>query len=109
MGVVNTMGTSPAVLLRGHGAVTAGRSLEEAVMHMLHLEDQARLNWYARCAAGPDYPSIPEADMDEFAEGFRGMREQPHLKGPLSHGVRSGSDVGGGVWVYYTDMVSKDL
>ena len=109
MGVVNAMGKSPAVLLRGHGAVTAGSSLEQAVMHMLHLEDQAKLNWYARCAAGPDFNGIPDADMDEFAQGFRGMREQPHLKGPLSAGVRSGSDLGGGVWVYYSSIVSKDL
>ena len=111
MGVVQAMGKSPAAILRGHGAVTAGNSLEEAVMTMLNLEEQARLNWYAHCAAGPNYNGIPEADMDDFALGFKGMREQPHLKGPMSKGAIGGGAPGqaGGVWTYYSSLVSKDL
>ncbi len=109
MGVVQVMGNNPAALLRGHGAVTAGKSLEDAVMTMLHLEEQSRLNWYAYCAAGPNYNGIPDADMDEFAAGFRGMREQPHLKGPLSRFTVGGPGQPGGVWAYYSDIVSKDM
>jgi len=64
MQVVRAMGKSPALILRGHGAVTTGNSLEQSVMAMLHLEEQARLNWYAYCAVGRDYDGIPDADMD---------------------------------------------
>src|SRR3984893_18918489 len=35
-----------AVSLQGHGATTTGASLEEAVMNMLQLEEQARMNYY---------------------------------------------------------------
>ncbi|MEX2598783.1 MAG: class II aldolase/adducin family protein [Dehalococcoidia bacterium] len=110
MGVVQTIGQSPAAILRGHGAVTVGNSVEEAVMTMLNLEEQAKLNWYAYCAAGPNYEGIPEADMDEFAEGFRTMRELPHLKGPLSTGIATGTPgQSGGVWAYYESLVNGDL
>ncbi|HEX7055535.1 MAG TPA: class II aldolase/adducin family protein [Burkholderiales bacterium] len=110
MGVVQAMGKSQALILRGHGAVTVGSTLEQSVMAMLHLEEQARMNWYAYCAAGRDYEGIPERDMDEFAEGFRGMRQQPHLQGPLSRGAAPrGPGQAGGVWAYYADKVSKDL
>ena len=110
MQVVRAMGRSPALILRGHGAVTVGNSLEQSVMAMLHLEEQARLNWYAYCAVGRDYDGIPDADMDEFAAGFRTMREQPHLKGPLSQGAAPrGPGQAGGMWAYYSEKVSKDL
>jgi hypothetical protein len=31
---------------------------------MLHLEEQARLNYQALCALGPDYPSLPQELVD---------------------------------------------
>src|SRR5215211_452784 len=46
--------------LLGHGAVTASSAgVEGAVLAMVHLEHQARLNYMAMCAAGPNHPSIP--------------------------------------------------
>src|ERR1700752_860800 len=45
MEVANLLGESRAVLLYGHGAVTTGKNLSEAVMGMAHLEEQARLNY----------------------------------------------------------------
>lgn len=111
MGVVKTMGDSKAALLRGHGAVTAGRSLEEAVMTMLTLEEQAKMNWYAMCAAGNgDYPSIPPENMDENAANSAKMGELPHLKEPLARGgARGFGGRPGGVWAYYTGLVNGEL
>ena len=106
MQVVEAMGSSDVCLLRGHGAVTAGRSLEASVMNMLHLEEQARLNWIALCAFGPDYSGTPEADMDEFAAGQAAMREAPHLARPLAHMPPIPV---GGVWKYYTDLAAEGL
>ena len=106
MGVVNSMGASNVVLLRGHGAVTAGRNLEASVMSMLHLEEQARLNWVALAAFGPDYKGIPAENMDEAAAGSAAMRQAPHLAVPLAN---MPPVLVGGVWKYYTDLVSKDL
>lgn len=86
MEVANTLGKSKAVLLRGHGAATVGSTLEESVITMLQLEEQAKMNWYAYCAAGRDYPHVPIADVDEFQAFSRTMGELDHLKGPLQQG-----------------------
>jgi ribulose-5-phosphate 4-epimerase/fuculose-1-phosphate aldolase len=103
--VASTLGESQAALLRGHGAVTTGASLEQSVMNMFQLEEQAKMNWYAYCAAGPNYTGIPEADIEE-------ADNQPTL-GDLAHfagGPRARGNAGpGGAWKYYTHLVSKDL
>lgn len=95
-----------ALLLQGHGATTTGDNLEEAVMHMLRLEEQARMNYYALSAMGPDYPSIPDALIDEMS-GRTPLSELPHFKEPLAR--VAGRPRVGGVWQYYCAEVSKDL
>ena len=104
--VADLINGGPAVLLQGHGATTSGASLEEAVMRMLHLEEQARMNYWALSALGPGYPSLPDqliaemhdrppyGDLPHFAERFKVVKGQPRV---------------GGVWQYYTTEVSKDL
>jgi ribulose-5-phosphate 4-epimerase/fuculose-1-phosphate aldolase len=95
-----------AVLLQGHGATTTGASLEEAVMNMLQLEEQARMNYYALSAMGPDYPSLPQAFLDEVRS--RGpMGELPHFRESFARA--KGQPRVGGVWQYYTAQVSADL
>jgi ribulose-5-phosphate 4-epimerase/fuculose-1-phosphate aldolase len=95
-----------ALLLQGHGATTIGDDLEEAVMHMLQLEEQARMNYYALSALGPNYPAIPEALIAELS-GRTPLAELPHFQDPISRA--SGQPRVGGVWQYYTAEVSKDL
>jgi L-ribulose-5-phosphate 4-epimerase len=41
--VAETMGSKPAVLLRGNGQVTVGRSIPEAVMMAIYLEEAAEI------------------------------------------------------------------
>ncbi len=106
MQVVEAIGNSPVLLLRGHGAVTTGRNMEQSVMNMLHLEEQSRLNWVALAAFGPDYKGIPDENMDEFAAGQAAMSQAPHLARPLAHMPPIPM---GGVWKYYTELVSQDL
>ena len=110
MEVVEALGDKSAVILRGHGAATVGPSLEDSVMTMLMLEEQARMNWYAACASGGNYTGIPEANMDEFAATWDAMHDAPHLKGPLStYGGPRRQGGSGGVWTYYSRRVSTDL
>src|SRR5437762_3272386 len=56
--VARLLGDNSAILLEGHGATTVGASLEQAVMNMINLEEQAKMNWYEYCAAGPGYRRI---------------------------------------------------
>jgi ribulose-5-phosphate 4-epimerase/fuculose-1-phosphate aldolase len=95
-----------AVLLQGHGATTTGASLEEAVMHMLHLEEQARMNYYALSALGAEYPSLPMALLNEIRDRPP-MGELPHFREPFARA--NGQPRVGGVWQYYAAQVSQDL
>ena len=95
-----------AVLLQGHGATTTGASLEEAVMNMLQLEEQAKMNYQALSALGPNYPSLPQAFIDEM-HNRRPMGELPHFKEVFARA--QGQPRVGGVWQYYTAQVSQDI
>ena len=104
--VADLINGGAAVLLQGHGATTTGDSLEEAVMRMMQLEEQARMNYWALSSLGPNYPSIPDAliaemsdrtprgDLPHFAERFKVVKGQPRV---------------GGVWQYYTAEVKKGM
>jgi ribulose-5-phosphate 4-epimerase/fuculose-1-phosphate aldolase len=104
MEVAKLLAGGPAVLLQGHGATTTGSSLEEAVMNMLQLEEQARMNWYACCAAGADHKRISEAQIQEISDRQR-LSELPHFKEVMA----AGQPGLGGVWAHYADIVSKGL
>jgi ribulose-5-phosphate 4-epimerase/fuculose-1-phosphate aldolase len=95
-----------AVLLRGHGATTTGASLEEAVINMLQLEEQARMNYQALCAMGADYPSLPPEMLAEI-RNRRPMGELDHFREPFARAM--GQPRTGGLWQYYTAQVSHDL
>jgi len=63
--LAKTLAGRPAALLIGHGAVTTGSSIASSILNMMNLEEQARLNWLATCAVGPDHPGIPEELLQE--------------------------------------------
>jgi ribulose-5-phosphate 4-epimerase/fuculose-1-phosphate aldolase len=82
MEVANLLGESQAMLLYGHGAVTTGKSLSEAVMGMAHLEEQARMNYLAYSAQGKDYNYLPANLVDEMSNRTP-LSELPHFKDVL--------------------------
>ncbi len=82
MEVANLLGESQAMLLYGHGAVTTGKNLREAVMGMAHLEEQARLNYLAYSAQGKDYNCLPDNLVDEMSNRTP-LYEHPHFKDVL--------------------------
>lgn len=81
MEVASLLGSESAMLLRGHGAVTAGPSLSEAVMGMAHLEEQAQMNYLAYCAE-VNYPYLRDDVLDEMLNRTP-LHEQPHFKDVL--------------------------
>ena len=100
--VAALMGDSPAILLRGHGATTAGGSLEDAVMTMMQLEEQAKMNYWAYSSAGPDHPYLEDELVDEMS-GRTPLPQLPHFAQVLPPGWRPRV---GGVWQYYTRVVT---
>jgi L-ribulose-5-phosphate 4-epimerase len=59
--VVDTIGASPAVLLKNHGVFTVGRTAEAAVKAAVMTEDNARTVWLALQLGQPE--EIPAEDV----------------------------------------------
>lgn len=59
--VVESIGTSPAVLLKNHGVFTIGQTAEAAVKAAVMVEDAARTVWFALQIGHPE--EIPPADV----------------------------------------------
>jgi ribulose-5-phosphate 4-epimerase/fuculose-1-phosphate aldolase len=102
MELANLLGDSRAILLRGHGAVTTGKNLSEAVMGMARLEEQAQMNYLAYCAQGKDYTYLGGDLLDEMVNRTP-LYEQPHFKEVLS-GRPPQRD---GIWNYQKRAASK--
>src|SRR5579875_3049679 len=98
------IGDAPAILLKGHGAATVGASLQESVLRMAQLEEQALLNTWAANLAGPDHPSITDEMMTE-ARSLPPYETLDHFQGSYEPGQRRP----GGTWAYYTEKVAKEL
>jgi ribulose-5-phosphate 4-epimerase/fuculose-1-phosphate aldolase len=98
--VARMLGSGKAILLYGHGATTAGRSLREALFSMAWLEEQAKLNWYAYCAEGKDHPCIPTELIDEMEIGPRPSQ--------LPHFQNAGEENQDGLWNYFVKRVMRD-
>ena len=101
------LGESKAALLFGHGAVTVGTSLEEAVMSMIDLEEQAKMNWYAYCAAGKTHPRIPEEMLQDFDRVIGATASLDHLRDTTSPVRRGAPRIGG--WSYHASVAARDL
>ena len=62
--VVDSIGSSPAVLLKNHGVFTIGRTAEKAVKAAVMVEDVARTVWLALQIGQPE--EIPQEDVDKL-------------------------------------------
>lgn len=66
-GVATALGPHSAVLLKNHGAVVTGRSLDEAVVLLVMLEDAAQIQLIAE-AAGDIAPYFSDAQIADLRE-----------------------------------------
>jgi ribulose-5-phosphate 4-epimerase/fuculose-1-phosphate aldolase len=103
MEVANLLGESRAMLLRGHGAVTTGNTLSEAVMGMAQLEEQAQMNYLAYCAQGKNYTHLEDDLLDEMLNRTP-LYEHPHFKDVLK-GRPAQRD---GIWNYQKRAATRD-
>lgn len=101
MEVAELVSDSRVALLVGHGAVAHGGSMSEAFMNMYNLEEQARMNYNLYCAAGPNYPGIPEAML---AEPAIPRSQLDHFKDEVPGPPRPN-----GVFLYYTKLAAHKL
>jgi L-ribulose-5-phosphate 4-epimerase len=66
--VVESIGSSPAVLLKNHGVFTIGKNAEAAVKAAIMTEDVARTVWYALQIGTPDV--IPAEDVAKLHQRY---------------------------------------
>src|SRR5262245_45977752 len=67
--VAQTLGTAPAVLLRGNGQVTVGRTIPEAVMMAIYLEEAAEV-LYGALQIGTPIPLTPDESAQRQVEAL---------------------------------------
>jgi len=105
--VAKTLGQGSVELLFGHGAVTVGASMEQAIMQMAQLEHQAEMNYLAELVDGREPASIPrEMVLEATAGGGRSQFELPHFKESFA---RAGQTHYSGAWGYWMDQAYADL
>lgn len=75
-GAIAAMGASAGLLMRGNGAVTAGRSLEEAVTLAWYLEDMCRIELVALQSGLADVPAITPDQAADRATRAGGIFER---------------------------------
>ena len=95
------MGKKKVCLMRGHGLTTAGRSVEEATVTAITLNDLAEVNYRASLLGDPK-PISPE-DMETFAH-MLGQKE--------GDGSRPGRPAGApghleSAWRYYSRLADR--
>jgi L-fuculose-phosphate aldolase len=101
--VAKLLGNREAILLQGHGAATVGADMEDSVTNMLYLEEQARMNYLAFCAAGKDHPVLTPEQRADSAQNMRRLGEQEHLKPEVAPTSRKPS----GIWVHYARLATE--
>ncbi len=74
-GVAEALGPHEAVLMRAHGLAMTGRTIEEAVIGCVMLEEAARVQLLAE-AAGIDAPDFPADDVARLRDNL--MRPEQH-------------------------------
>lgn len=72
--MVASLGDAHAVVLTGHGVVTTGRTVPEAVLRALHVDTLARLTLGVH-RVGAQATAIPEADYAELPDLGSGFNE----------------------------------
>jgi 3,4-dihydroxyphthalate decarboxylase len=82
------MGTSNICILRGHGLIVAGTSVEQATITAIKLDTLAKLNLQA--AALGKVPNIPDEDIEEFQRR-----------------TGKGNSSAEGLWRYYSEWLAK--
>ena len=76
--VVEVMGDSEVCILRGHGVVVAGTSVEKALRSTIALHELGHMNWLAAAVGSPQ--TISEPDMKRFRRRAQQGREKVELR-----------------------------
>ena len=94
--MVAVMGSRNVCLLKAHGNVVVGHSIEEATVRAIQIENLARICWQV-AAAGKQAPDISWEDVEEFV----------HPKQPAAIAARDRQGGARWTWNYYLRMLNE--
>lgn len=99
--LAKTLGQAAAVLIKGHGVVTVGKTVDEACMTAMYLERTAKMLAFAHLLGfeGPTEEFMQKMDATSHKREARG-REIGREKRPGDYSYE---------WDYYADKVRKGL
>jgi len=72
--MVASLGDAPVVVLAGHGLVSTGATVPEAVLRAIHVDTLARVQLRVRSAGATPHP-IPDEDLAELPDLGSGFNE----------------------------------
>jgi ribulose-5-phosphate 4-epimerase/fuculose-1-phosphate aldolase len=99
------LGPRSALLLKAHGAVTVGKTVEQATVNMIDLEEQARMNYCCLTAAGPNFPRVPPKEVEAFVKFRREkLHELPWLK---RYGFAQLAEESAWTWKHFSRKVAS--
>jgi L-fuculose-phosphate aldolase len=87
--LAEALGARGALLLKNHGVVVVGRTVAEATIRAVVLENAARLQWLARCFGGPT--PLPEGAGYRLVEVYDAAR----FERMFAYAARSRAGAGG--------------
>ena len=90
--VARTLGNAVGMMIKGHGIVTVGKSIDEACINAVYMERTAKIMAMAQLFG---FKSVP----DDFIEQLSSSKEKLLSRGKrLPHSAE---------WNYYADMIKK--
>jgi len=92
--IAGLLGPNRAVILKGHGAIVAGKSIEEATVSAIDLERAAKAQFMASCV-GTLVP-FTEKEMEPLVKFLRNIEAQTGTTNPF-----------GRAWEYYKSRLAK--
>ena len=99
------LGSRSALLLKAHGAVAVGRSVEQATVNMIDLEEQARMNVHCLAAGGGDFSKVSPEEVKAFVEFRREkLHELPWLK---RYGFAQLLEESAWTWKYWSYKIGR--
>lgn len=86
--ICQTLGDRMAMLLKGHGIIVCGDSLEYATVHAIYLERTAYMQWVASCVGKPSI--MPQNEIDFMKENmtYRSYDAFAYFESVLPKGAR---------------------
>ena len=102
--VLSIMGTTDVVELKGHGNIVTGRTIEEATLRAIAVENIAKLCWQLALqnkTPGEGFWEIPWEDVDDMTGGY-GSQGTKDAQAKAGYPQRTGSWNG---WDYYVKML----